>query len=115
MAFESPDGRFVYYLKAPGGRDLWKLSVSGGEEERVIAVLGSWNFSIFSDGIYFIEAVSREPSIRFLSFTTGKVRVVCPIRANGTGLSVSPDRRSLLYAQGDAYGSDLMLVENFRP
>jgi hypothetical protein len=30
------------------------------------------------------------------------------------GLAVSPDGRYLLFAQSDFYGSDLMLVENFK-
>ncbi len=113
MAFESPDGESVYYVKMSGD-ELWRVPANGGEERVVITALGSWDFSVFHDGIYFVETVSPEPSIRFLSFVTGKTRVVAPIQSVG-GFSVSPDRRSILFARGDASGSDLMLVENFRP
>ena len=114
MAFESRDGKSVYYVKL-SGEAVWTVPAIGGEERIVIPALGSWAFSVFSDGIYFAETVSRMPSIRFLSFATGKTKVVAPVLSDVGGFSVSPDRRSILFGRGDAYGSDLMLVENFRP
>jgi hypothetical protein len=35
-------------------------------------------------------------------------------KVSSSGLSLSPDGRSLLYAQYDQQSSDSMLVENFR-
>ena len=35
-------------------------------------------------------------------------------RHSALGLDVSPDGRTLLFAQSDSFTEDLMLVENFR-
>ncbi len=35
-------------------------------------------------------------------------------KTDHSGLTVSPDGRWVVYDQQDAYGSDLVLVENFR-
>jgi serine/threonine protein kinase len=49
------------------------------------------------------------------SFATGKVnRVLTLDRHAGHGLDVSPDRRTLLFAQMDDFTEDLMPVESFR-
>jgi hypothetical protein len=74
-------------------------------------------FSPVNDGIYFIPepGADGKHSIQFLSFAAGKVKTVVPIPGQlSAGFSVSLDGRSLLYAQFDEVGSDLMLVENFR-
>jgi hypothetical protein len=53
--------------------------------------------------------------IRFKDVATGSVRTIVAIEHQlAWGLTVSPDRRSILYSQFDESGSDLMLVENFR-
>jgi hypothetical protein len=50
-----------------------------------------------------------------LNTTTGTIQRIASIeKPVGVGLTVSPDRRWILYAQADQAGSDLMLVENFR-
>jgi hypothetical protein len=57
----------------------------------------------------------RCPSIEFFSFAT---RTVTPVMSVGNtlteGLSISRDRRFLLYTQVDQSDSDLMLIEKFR-
>jgi serine/threonine protein kinase len=118
-AFESPEGKSVYYIKeerySPGG--LWKIPVSGGEERQVLPSVINRAFALVNEGIYFIPLPGADGkySIQFLSFATGKVKTVAPMSAPpNEGLSVSPDGRSLLFTQGDELGSDLMLVENFR-
>jgi Tol biopolymer transport system component len=118
VAFESPDGKFVYYTKALASSALWKMPLSGGEESQVLPSVVARNFSLANDGIYFIPGPGADGkySIQFLSFATGKVKTVVPIAgqlAMGTGLSLSPDGRSLLFSEYDEQG-DLMLVENFR-
>ena len=117
-AFESPDGKSIYYTKEydrPTG--LWKMPLSGGEESQVLPSVIARAFSLVNDGIYFIPepGADRKSSIQFLSFATGKAATVAVMTAPPTeGLSVSPDGRFLLFSQVDEEGSDLMLVENFR-
>ena len=117
-AFESLDGKSIYYTKGEHCQAaLWKMPVSGGEESQVLPSVVWRAFSLVNDGIYFIPepGADGKSSIQFLSFATGKVKTVAPISGPPyEGLSVSPDGRSLLFSQVDEVGSDLMLVENFR-
>jgi Tol biopolymer transport system component len=115
-AFESFDGKSIYYLKGDYSGGLWKMLVSGGEESQVLSSVVQRAFSLVSGGIYFIPASGADgkSSLQFLSFATGKVKTIAPISGSpGEGLSVSPDGRFILYTQVDE-ASDLMLVENFR-
>ena len=123
IAFESTDGKFVYYTKDWQLRaSLWKVPVRGGEEIQVLESVRSPNFSVTPQGIYFIQVPERdEPGgsflIRFFDFATGRATTIHSlppgVRAD-QGLTVSPDGRSILYTQLDQFQSDLMLVENFR-
>ena len=116
-AFESPDGKYIYYVKGNWSGSLCKMPVGGGKESQVLPSV-SWNaFSLVNEGIYFISepGADGKSSIQFVSFPTGKVKTVAPMTSRASeGLSVSPDGRFLLFSQVDAEGSDLMLVENFR-
>ena len=70
-----------------------------------------------SDGIYFIPKADAEGhySVQFYDFATGKSSQVFPMHGGvSNGLAVSPDGRTLLFAQKDEVRSDLMLVRNFR-
>jgi len=114
-AVESPDGKFLYYER--GG--IRRAPVTGGAETEVIDSLppegGGW--VAVNDGIYFTSRLDEKgvSYIRFKNLTTGSIRTIAPIKGRiWHGLTVSPDRRSFLYTQADNYGSDLMLVENFR-
>jgi Tol biopolymer transport system component len=118
-AMESPDGKFLYYNKGgPENYGVWRVPTSGGVETQVIDSLhpeGGW--VAINDGIYFISKPDEKGAsyIRFKELRTGSVRTIAPIeRLVWWGFTVSPDRRSFLYSQADDYGSDLMLVENFR-
>jgi len=115
-AFESPDGKFVYYIKGDFTGGLCRMPVSGGEESQVLPSVVWRAFFLVNDGIYFMPepGADRKFSIQFLSFATAKVKTVCPISNPAEGISVSPDGRFLLFLQVDEAGSDLMLVENFR-
>jgi Tol biopolymer transport system component len=116
-AFESPDGKSIYYTKEFSSSGLWKMPVSGGQESQVLPSVVFRAFSLVNDGIYFIPwpGADGKSSIQFLSIATAKVKTVAPMSGRpGEGLSVSPAGRSLLFSQADEEGSDLMLVENFR-
>ena len=117
--FESPDGRWLYYAKRPRF-DLWKAPVAGGAETRVLENLSyCYNYVPTSQGVYFVRAGlanngPAETAVAYLDFATGKIKLLLPMRAWLYGLTLSPDGRSLLYSRPDAFGADLMLVENFR-
>jgi len=118
-AFESPDGKSIYYGKGDpktiyrGLWEIWKMPVSGGEESQVHPSLTVFDFSLANDGIYF-TLLPGASSIQFLNFATSKVKTVAQISRPPQGLSASPDGRSILFSQNDEFGIDLMLIENFR-
>jgi len=107
-AYESPDGKYIYYVKQYFSSDLWKMPVNGGEESRVLP-------SVVSRAFLPERAADAKFSIQFLSLATGIVNTVSTMsEPPGEGLSVSADGRSLLFSQFDEAGSDLMLMANFR-
>jgi len=116
VAFESLDGRFLYFAKDLYQTSLWRVPVDGGEETRILeSVMGS-AFHLDRKGVYFVAPRTAGTSaVQFLSFATGKVTTIAVIhRPVSFGLSVSPDERFILYTQFDQVGGNLMLVENFR-
>jgi eukaryotic-like serine/threonine-protein kinase len=117
-ALESPDRKVLYYAKNDGPTGLWTVPVEGGEESQVLAsVSHGENFDVVDEGIYFIPTPDPTAgySIQFFSFATRKMTPITKIeKPANLGLSVSPDRKWILYSQIDQQSSDLMLVENFR-
>jgi Tol biopolymer transport system component/predicted Ser/Thr protein kinase len=118
-AFESPDGKTLYYAKGQNAPGLWTLPLQGGEETSVLEQPGAgyWGYwAVAQDGIYFYDLNTK--AIDFFSFVTHKISEIAkpekaPSRFN-PGLAVSADGRWLLYAQNDEETSHIMLVENFR-
>lgn len=118
-AFESSNGKTLYYAKGQDQPGLWSVPVEGGEETPVLEQLGAgyWgHWSLRPEGIYFYNASTK--AIEFFSFGTHKVtRVVKPEKRpnrNNPGFTISPDGRRILFAQIDQDIADIMLVENFR-
>jgi Tol biopolymer transport system component/serine/threonine protein kinase len=117
---EAADGRRVYFTRDTD-RDgqIWSVSASGGDERPVTGmprVAAEWGteWTVTSSGIYFVQG---EPpaAVAFLDFATGKVRRVAGIPGKpspwDSRLALSPDGRTLLFAQIDGIASDIMLVE----
>ena len=93
------------------------MSTSGGEESLVVSGVGGRLFEVVDEGIYFIA--ERGPdglhSIRFFDFATEETTVVLAgVERPSSGLTVSPDGKTILFARNDAFNNDIMLVENFR-
>jgi Tol biopolymer transport system component/DNA-binding winged helix-turn-helix (wHTH) protein len=111
---ESPDGRYLYYVKAIWPSGIWRTRLDGGEEELVLdRITDGLNFSPGKDGLYY----SRDGfSIEFQPWSGGERRLLVSrsTLANGRvlGLTVSLDGKALLYGRVSPE-SDLMLVENF--
>jgi len=114
-AVESPDRKFIYFLKgSEPDFTLWRTPLEGGKASQVLASVLNNNLVVVRDGIYFIPNL-RPYSIRFLSFSSGKETIIAQLaREPAWGFSVSPDGRSLLFAEFEAVRSELKLVENFR-
>jgi YD repeat-containing protein len=120
--FESVDGKWLYYAKGRLVPGIWQTPTAGGEETPLLDHnrAGYWRFwAVTSKGIYF--ATANEPSrpvVEFFNFDADKVTTITtfdkPLSPTDPGLAVAPNERSLLFAQMDQSGSDLMLVENFR-
>jgi hypothetical protein len=121
-AFESPDGRYVYYAKGQKAPGIWRVPVEGGEETQVLDQPkgGYWGYwAVVDGGIYYVNTeVRSHPTLEFFSFATGQVKQIAVMEKEAaslySGLAVSPDQRSILYAQVDQAESDIILVENFR-
>ena len=74
------------------------------------------NFALADDGIYYIPetAADGSTSVRFRSFATGQDTEIAAIKNPYTGLTVSPDRKTILFSVGVRTGSNVMVVDNFR-
>jgi Tol biopolymer transport system component/DNA-binding winged helix-turn-helix (wHTH) protein len=119
-AFESPDGKFLYYAKGLAIPGLWRVPTAGGEEEEIIGSLesGYWGYwAIADNGIYYLDTKSK-PKIVFFDLTTRRTTPVFnlenPPAREFSGLAVSSDRKTIIYTQLDGLTNDIILVDNFR-
>jgi Tol biopolymer transport system component len=125
-AFESPDGKFVYYTKdfREGGQftpGIWRTPVGGGEETLVLDSFNAENWgdwAVVDNGIYFIDSTAKNDwTLRFFDFAKQRMMPIAALGQNifNNGLAISPDRRQILYTRVDLTGGvDIMLVENFQ-
>jgi Tol biopolymer transport system component len=114
---ESPDGQFLFYVR---DNALFRSTLTGSDETSILPSLYNWSYVPVNNGIYYVDYADtrREYAfeIRFLDFATGATTVLNRFEARGgTGLSVSNDRKTLLFSgESLARGNDLMLFENFK-
>jgi Tol biopolymer transport system component len=116
---ESPDGKFLYYMKGwPQAVSVWRALVDGNQEAKVLdSVHSEGQWAVRNEGIYFFRTPDKmgRSDICFDEFATGQIRKVLTIeRPVDNHIAVSPDGGTILYPQSDESGSVLMLVENFR-
>jgi Tol biopolymer transport system component/DNA-binding winged helix-turn-helix (wHTH) protein len=119
-AFESTDGRFLYYAKGMSVPGLWRIPTKGGEELEIIGSLeaGHWGYwAVVENGIYYLDTKGK-PGIAYFNVTTRRTTRVFDLEnrpaTQAPGLAVSSDKGAILYTQLDALSRDIMLVENFR-
>ncbi len=110
---ESFDGKTIYFAS---GATLKKVPLPGqpGTESEVDASLRVASWTLSSGGIYFVPADALK-SVRYFEFATKRIRTIFEVdRLLGTGLSLSPDGRWILYSQEGDESGDIMLVDHFR-
>ena len=135
VAFESFDGRHVYYTQTPvGPSTLWRIPTAGGDPTRVLEGVSERAFEVLEQGIYYVERLGA--GARWIGVSS-PVTILWG-RMTGRGFDSSSSRppnpqcwRSLGNASGTASpflptdersssrrldnpSSDLMMVENFR-
>lgn len=123
-AFESPDGKTLFYAKfnEPG---MWTVPVDGGPETKILDEPpgGYWGyFAAGPDGLYFLgdAGTPEKPRLgfKFFDYKTRKVTNLGDMEKSpyegAPGFSVSPDGRYLLYVQLDESRDSLMLADNFK-
>ena len=122
-ALESPDGKTLYYRKLiVGSGVLFARPVAGGPERQVLDSMPPNILQYFpvEDGIYYVARPDQKLplafELRFLNLATAKHETLSRFGArSGTGLTVSPDRKTILYSgTRPSAGDDLMLIRNFR-
>jgi dipeptidyl aminopeptidase/acylaminoacyl peptidase len=130
-AEDSPDGKWIWFniddgksfgLIATRPALLARLAVTGGEPQPLAAHEGLAAMGYGKDGVYFVERGSRK--LQLCRYADQKVVDIAefpegqlPFR--GTNLSfriftISPDRKTIVYAKPSSTTLDLMLVENFK-
>ncbi len=121
-AFESPDGKNVFYAK---GRDLpgiWSVPAAGGQERLVTDVLkaGYWgNWGVARAGLFFVSPLPPDGAeVDMYGFSSGRLRRVARLERDppfsDSGFAVKRDGSKMLYSQVDQSSSEIILVENFR-
>ncbi|MFL6415341.1 MAG: DPP IV N-terminal domain-containing protein, partial [Bryobacteraceae bacterium] len=127
QAFESEDGKYVYYAKEQYGRGVWRVPVSGGVE---IPVTGeAWHnlWSLSGDGLYYFDVSSEMPnifsmnrpvSLRRLDLRTNRTetlgRITVDFPFGVPALDVSRDGKYMTWVGWRERDSELMLIRNFR-
>jgi hypothetical protein len=118
-AFESADGKFLYYMRYAMAdvrlSGIYRIPTGVGQPEHVLDALYDAIWPV-DDGIYFVPKpdASLEYSIQFFHAASKNVQTIATFKKQIRDLTVSPDRRWILYTQMEQSGGDLMLVENFR-
>ena len=118
-AFESPDGRSLYYAKPPGAEGIWQVPVEGGEEVRLVDHGPNNSWGVTQRGIALIDPRARPRArIEFFSFASRRIVAVRDFPAgvrlappSSPHLAVSPDGEWILYVQYDEWGSDIHVLE----
>ncbi len=118
-AFESSDGRFLYYSKQYGVRGVWKMPMEGGEEVRVLEQGEPQKWALLAGGICLLDHHTTPATIDFFEFASKRLKHLTPVdlgpnAAGPSGFAVSPDGKWVLYTRVDQLDSDIMLVENFQ-
>ncbi|MBN8733041.1 MAG: PD40 domain-containing protein [Acidobacteria bacterium] len=140
VAFESVDGKTLYYTKNEQGTGgVYAVAPAGGEERVVVSVeVPGRAFAVVSDGIFHLAAGGLESpggvdpgaylysyarmypqswnrgQIRFHEFSSGRSRVLGEILGPiAVGFAVSPDGKRVLYSRRNSE-AELFVMEGWR-
>jgi hypothetical protein len=118
IAFETMDGKFLYYGKGRGQTTLWRVPTGGGEEVKVLDDVNPSSFTVSGPGIGILNLQAKpRAAIEFYDFATQK-RTALPVLPkegevlmSGTSMNLSRDGRWLVCVQHGAIASKLGALE----
>ncbi len=120
-AFESLDGKTVFYAKGRDVPGLWEVPATGGEERCVLPSLaaGYWGYwGVAKSDLFFVRPLQEKAEIDAYDFASRRIRRVALLDRDlpfaDSGFSVDRNGTKFLYSEVDNSTSDIMLVENFR-
>ena len=96
---------------------LFERLLSGGEEKPLVPYINFKAFVPAVDGIYYIGRRTDEGyyPLEFFQFSGRTNRLLAKIQGRAyQGLTVSPDRKTILFCKIGGLGSDLMMIENLQ-
>jgi len=115
-ADEAPDGKTLFFQRDSGETPLLALPLAGSAEQTIIDCVYGWGFTVGPAGVYHLgcKADQRAVPLYLLDLATGRDRLLGKLERPETGITVSPDGKTILYTKLVGEGSDLMMIENFR-
>ena len=119
-AFESPDGKLLYYTRLVETPGVWQVPVDGGDEIQVSTRGVSGHFAVTVGGLYLVDPlVKPRPMIDFFPFGSHDLSPVVEWPGSGLVLDtpefhVSRDGRWFLYRHRDNDGSDIAMLTGIR-
>ncbi len=121
-AFESWDGKTLYYLRPVGGvQTLFAMPLPRGPERPLGIQVTLWNYLPVEHGLYYMppREGQRAPftyDVRFFDSRTGQSRVVHRVRlaSESPGLTATADGKTVVISGVAVITQDLVRIENFR-
>ncbi len=111
FAAESANGEYLYYKDAESNSAIWRMPVMGGAPTKILEGIRGRLFTLSEHGVYF--PAGNPVELRFLDFASGSIRVVGALGGIPFA-AVSDDERSVLFTRNEFWGTNLMVVDNFR-
>jgi Tol biopolymer transport system component len=122
QAFESPDGKLVYFVRGTDVPGVWAVPVGGGAEVEVVPGVREGNWAVSQGGILFLAPEQPElyssQAIMLFGFATRTISPVVAVPADAgltvPGFAASRDGRTVLWTQIDTQINDILLLDPWR-
>ena len=115
FAFESADGRTLFFKRSSFDSPLLALPIAGGPERQVVDCVRYFGFAVGRAGVYHLGCgTGGKVPLFLLDAATGRDQLLGQLEKPGEGLTVSPDGKTILYSKIVREGADLMMIEDFR-
>jgi hypothetical protein len=118
-AWESLDGKYVYYAKHDQPNpEIWRVSSTGGDEQIVSPGVrpGTWaSWSVSDNGIYFVGgALNNTPTLSYYEFSTQRLREFTSLDTFPFWFATTTDGSRAVLSREIADGSSIVEMAGFQ-